>query len=400
VNALDDPGYVPKSIDLFDQAYSLARKLDDKPSMVKALLASKWFSDYQPEYREQAIAHIEEAWKISQELGDEELELECKIARAHQDLASIEEVEELVGQLETRRDLPRLKDAYFRLTWRHLITGNFNRCVECCDVSIDLAVKLGAPPVMYATIKALALSQLGRYNAAWESLQQEIADQDHPFGRAFKEFGVGMYYLELMAYDEAAKAFASAIDQAKRVGRAWLRYWAEAELSKLLILRGRYSEADMEWETQDLENTNTTLPVEAPWLRGEIAFLEGNLEEALLKAEIASAEAERRGWKPTYCCALDLKLRVLLQMGRAGDAISLVDNGIQTADRIEYRPLLWRLRKVKAQAQALLGDSTGSTKEYSAAAGVIHELADGIGDPYLKQAYLSSNSVLSVLEVG
>jgi class 3 adenylate cyclase/tetratricopeptide (TPR) repeat protein len=396
--ALDEPEYVPKSADLFDQAYNFARTLDDKPGMVKALLSSIWFSDYWPEYRERAIVNIEEAWAISQELGNKELELDCIIARAHQDLASIEEVEELISQLEARRDLPRLKNAYFRLTWRHLFAGNFNRCIECCDISIDLAAKLGAPPVMYATIKALALLKLGRYSAAWASLQQEIADQDHPFGRAFKEFGLGMYYLELMAYEKAATIFASAVDQSILVGRAWLRFWAEAELSKILILRGRNSEVDMEWETQDLENTNTTLPADAPWLRGEIAFLGGNLEEALQKAEIASVEAKKRGWEPTYCCALDLQLRVLLQMGRVGDVISLVDNGIQTAEGMEYRPLMWRLRKVKAQAQALLRDIAGSTKEYSAAAGVIHELVNAIDDPQLKQVYLSSSSVLSVLE--
>jgi hypothetical protein len=85
-------------------------------------------------------------------------------------------------------------------------------------------------------------------------------------------------------------------------------------------------------------------------------------------------------------------------MGRVGDVISLVDNGIQTAEGMEYRPLMWRLRKVKAQAQALLRDIAGSTKEYSAAAGVIHELVNAIDDPQLKQVYLSSSSVLSVLE--
>ncbi len=396
--ALDDPSYVPKSVDLFDQAYHLARKLNNKPGMVKALLSSIWFSDYDPEFRQQAIVHIEEAWAISQELGDEELELECQIARAHQDLASIAEVEELISQLRARHDVPRLKEAYFRLAWRHLFAGNFTRCIECCEESVDLSLKMGSPPVMYATIKSFALLKLGRYGEARESVHQEIADQDHPFGRAFQEFGLGMYYSELLAYEEAATSFASAVEQSRQVGRVWLRLWAEAELSKTLIRQGLIGEIDMDWESQDLENTNTTLPADALCIRGEIALIEGNLEEALSRAEIAGKEAESRGWRPTNCSALALQLRILLRMGRASEVIALVDNGIQTADNMEYKPLIWRLRKLKAEAQLLLEDVTSAARQRKLAASVIRELADAIGDAQLKQEYLSNRSVTAVLE--
>ena len=49
-----------------------------------------------------------------------------------------------------------LKEAYFPLLWWYLESGNFERCVECCDISINLAAKLGAPPVMYSTISPIA----------------------------------------------------------------------------------------------------------------------------------------------------------------------------------------------------------------------------------------------------
>jgi hypothetical protein len=62
----------------------------------------------------------------------------------------------------------------------HRARGNFARCIECCDAGIRLAAEIGSLPVMYPTEKAYALLYLGRYDAAWASLQREIADEAHP----------------------------------------------------------------------------------------------------------------------------------------------------------------------------------------------------------------------------
>ncbi|MFQ5596033.1 MAG: AAA family ATPase, partial [Anaerolineae bacterium] len=345
--ALGEPGLAPESLRFYEQAYALARELGDKVCMVRALVPTVWFTDYWPEYWDQAVANVEDAWALSQEVGDEELIIESMMARAHRDLASIEEVEELLTQLESRHDLSRLKDAYFRLTWRHLFAGNFARCVECCDASIDLAAKLGAPPVMYSTIKALALLGLGRYDAAWESLQQEIADEEYPLGRALKHFGTGMYYLELLAYGEAATVFEDTVEQAKRVGRSWLTPWAHAELSRCLLRSGRLDEVNLDWTTQGLASTDTTLPADVPHVLGEIALFKGKLDEALRQAEKACAEAEAHGWRPAHVSALELRLRVLLQLNRPGEVIPLADKGIRIAEEMAYRPLIWRVRAAK-----------------------------------------------------
>jgi hypothetical protein len=154
----------------------------------------------------------------------------------------------------------------------------------------------------------------------------------------------------------------------------------------------------MDWVAQDLENTNSTLPAEAPWILGEIALSQGDLEEALTKAEMAGKEAGSRGWKPTFCNAQELQLRVLLRMGRASEVIPMVNDIIQTAENMEYKPLIWRLRKLKSEALVHLGDAAGSTRQRKLAAGDIRDLADAIGEAHLKQAYLTSRSVSAVLE--
>ncbi len=397
--ALDEPDFASKSLAWYEQAYTLAGELQDKAGMIRALISTMWFANYWPEYRKRAVANIEEARAISQEMGDEELIIDCMIARAHYDLVSIEQVEELLSRLESRHDLPRLKEAYFRLIWRHLFSGNFVRCVECCEASIKLAAKLSVPPVIYSTNKALALLGLGRYDAAWESLQEEIADEGYPFGSALKDFGTGMYLLELMAYREAATVFEDTIEQAKRVGRPWLSLWAQAELSKTLLRSERSDEVNLDWTTQDLE-TDIALTADVPAVLGEIALIKGNLEEALRQAEKACAEAEERGWRPVYVSALELQLRILLKLDRTGEVISLADKGAQMAEQMAYRPLVWRIRAAKAQALALLGDDGAAAQEYEAATAIILEMADAIGDSQIKHAFMSNTAVLAVFKHG
>src|ERR1019366_6263569 len=62
------------------------------------------------------------------------------------------------------------------------------------DRATKLAKRLGIPPVQYGTIKSFALVDLGRFDAAWEALEQEVADDAHPFGQVFQGLGQMVWY--------------------------------------------------------------------------------------------------------------------------------------------------------------------------------------------------------------
>jgi len=409
--ALDEPDYAVKSLELYKQAYSLAIELDDKAGIVRALTPTIWFTDYWPEYWEQAFANIEEAWLVSQELGDEELIIDCMIARMTRGLVPIDQAEELVKRLEARRDLPRLKEAYFPLQWLYLDTGHFERCIGYCNASINLSAKLDVPPVMHPTVKALAYLGLGRYDEAWTALQEEIADLEHPFGAAFKDLGTGIYYMEVMDYGAAAKKFEHVIKQADRVGRTWLVSWAQEELSRALVRNGQLHQLLVARDT----------PISAD-VSAEIALTKGELDAALRYAQKACFEAESKSYwalhplkglpqvergdvgaegvdqRPSYLSALLLQVEILLKLDQPEDVIPLVDKGIRTAEERGYRPMLWRLRAVKARALTLLGDVNGTAREYKAAAVIVLDLADTIDDPQLKRSFMLNPSVSLVLE--
>jgi len=409
--SLDQPDFAGKSLEMYQQAHSLAIELDDKRGIVQALIPTIWFTDYWPDYWEQAVANIEEAWAISQELGEEELIIDCMMAQTVRGLVPVAQAEELLKQLEARHDLPRLKEAYFPLEWLYLDSGDFERCIEYCDASIKLSARLDVPPVMHSTIKALAFLGLGRYDAAWAALQEEIADQEHPFGTAFKDLGSGVYYTEMMDYGTAAKKFERVIEQAERVGRAWLVSWAQEELSRALIRNGQLAQHPAAMDIQ----------LDADIL-AEIALNQGNFDEALRQAQKACFEAETKSFwalhplrglphvekshteaergdsRPAYLSALILQSQILLRLNRPDDVIPLVEIGIRTAEEKGYRPLQWRLRAAKAQALRLNGDTAGAVQEYKAAALIVRDLAETIGDDQLKRSFLSHPSVSLVLE--
>ncbi len=409
--ALDEPDFASQSLDVYEQAYTLARELDDKAGLIRALVPTVWFTDYWPEYGSQAVANIEEAWAISQELGDEALITTCMVARVARGLVSIEQTEELIRKLEAHHDLPRLMAVYFPLLWLHLDSGDFERCVEYCDASIELAAKLDVLPVMHATIKALALLGLGRYDAAWAALQEEIDGQEHPFGSAFKDLGTGIFYLELMEYGQAATILEGAVEQAHQVGRAWLVKWGQEELARVLVRNGQPPRNLAAMDAPPRED-----------VLAEIALAQGRLDEALRQAQKACVEAKAKSFwalpplrglpqverasigaeegarKPSYLSVLLLQVQILLKLDRPEEVIPLVDEGIRTAEERGYQPLLWRLRAAKALAMEMLGDGRSAAQEVETAAVIVSELAETISDRQLKRSFMSKPSVSLVLD--
>ena len=190
VRALDDQGFAPLTRATYEEAYELAAEQGDSRAMIEALLPTVWFTDYWVDYAPVARANIEEAGRLADALGDEQLSLEVEAAslRFVRGPEAAELVERLRERLEARHDPVRLKEHYFWLMWHYLGRGELLRCVQTCDLGIELARQLGSAPVQYGSIKALALTELGRYDLVDAALDEEVTDDEHPFGRANQAF--------------------------------------------------------------------------------------------------------------------------------------------------------------------------------------------------------------------
>jgi tetratricopeptide (TPR) repeat protein len=401
--ALDaqDPGIAQKSRQLYEAAYELARARGDKAAMARALIATEWFTDFWAEYRDQAAANAREALALSQEAGDGELIIEATTALfSYQSFQESERgAEELLVRLLREGDLLRAKELYFRLMWFHLQGGNFLRCVECCDAGIELASRMGVPPVQYPTLKALALLQLGRYDAAWQALQGEVADEEHPFGKAFQSHGLGMYLLELAAHGKASAVFQKVVEESERLGRAWLKAWGQVALAQSLAQVQPLDEARLQALAQDLVNVRETLADRTVGIAlSAIALAVGNPQEALQEAQRAATEAHANGARPSRAAALELELRALLELNRPAEALPLAEEGLRLATEMSYRPMEWRLHAAKAQALGKLGETDAAAQEYERAAAILRELADTIPDAELRQGFLADPLAASVIK--
>jgi len=403
VVTLDEPDFGAQSLELGKQAYALARQLDDKRSMVRILLRRiLQLSDFNPESRDEAAANCAEAVALSLAIGDEDLITDSRFVQAGHGssvsgpTADIEQQgEELLKRLERRHDLLRLKELYFRLMQLHRFRGNFARCIECCDAGIRLAAEIGALPVMYPTEKAHALLYLGRYDEAWASLQQEIADEAHQFARMTQELCMGKYFLELMAYEKASAVLEHALDEAGRLHRWRFALGARILLATSVIGAGHLEDTTVSRVTQELMSIlegPTAEPmhkVMAAQVMAELLLSEGRLDEALRRAAVSARHADQSGLKPAYVSARVLQLRILLRLNRPTDVVELADDVLRIAEDMSYRPMLWRIRAARAHALRALGDDVEAADEYERARAMVRELAETISDKELKSKFLA-----------
>jgi class 3 adenylate cyclase len=382
--------------EMYEAAYALAQELNDQRAMVKALMGTRWFPDFWPEYRERARANLEEALVISRRIGDEDLIIDSELntwrsrRRPEAEMISAN----LQSQLRTRGDLQRRNALHFDMLWASLLWGNFQRAVETGDAAIKLAEEIGAPPVQYATLQALALLQLGRYGDAWEALQHEVTDEAHPFGQAMLTLGLGIYDLELLAYEEAAGIFEDLIQRATRLQRTWLQNWGMRLRARALLRAGKLDDKGLTLLLDGLQGVDEE---RARTVTAEILLALGKPGEALAQATAAAREAAERDWIPEVVAALEVQSLVLLEMNRPADALTFAADALQHAEAMGAQAMVWRLQALKARAHLRLNDQEAARLALAAAAGIVRELAAAIPDAAHQQRFLESAEVSSVL---
>jgi hypothetical protein len=396
VLAMDDtdPRTIGSSRRYGEEACARARQIGDARGLIRGLVHSIWWEDFWPEFRDQAAANVREAYALSVDLGDEEAILESRLA-LWEYLTGEEagaEGDRLVQVLRERRDLARLNSHLFRLMWRHLEWGNFARCIEVCDVGFRTAAEIGVPPVQYATVRGLALLALGRYGEAWEAIEAEVSGKDHPFGRAHRDLGRGVFYLELDDDQRAVEALRDAIAESRAVHRAWMIRWGHALLARALIRLGRLDDAERSIAAVGLDATDRGAVVV-----GELRLARGERDVALTWVDGYLALAKERHQRPDVLVGTDLKLRVLLALDRCAEAAALADDALGLADQLGHAAMAWRIRWARAQALGRLGDAAGSARDATEAASIIRGLAATVHDLDLRRRYLAHPAVASVL---
>ncbi len=391
-----DIEFAQRSRNFYESAYELAKDIGDQAGMIKALVPTTWYKDFWPEYADQARQNAEKASNLSLELGDEDLIFDSKLALAH--TGTLFERErlgaELLDQLEVRKDYSRLNILLFRLMFTNLSLGNFTKAVQTCEAGFKIARKIGVPPVQYATIRALAYIQLGRFDDARHSLEEEVADEAHRFGKAFRDTGYGIYYFEMLSYKKARETLESSIKQADLVGRAWLVNSGRFYLARALVEGRVGSNSEIKNILRYFDSSES--PDDA-LIFGHLALSNDDFTQALEMANKLVTHSEESGRRPDMASALLLKAQTLMAMEQIEEAVVAAEEGVQLAVEMDYLPVLWRLRGTKAEALKRLGRQKESANEFKGASDSIEELAGNISEEDLRSAFLSNTIVSSIL---
>ena len=243
--------------------------------------------------------------------------------------------------------------------------------MEACDAGIALAHQLGSPPVQYPSIKGMALTDLGRFDEAWAALQQEVADDDHPFGRCMRELGIAVWLESLGDLERAEAKAKEVLDEAGRLSRTWMQQ-NMVDLLAIVAARlgeqGRELSAWLEAKSEEIGFHVRELP------QAEAALASGDPARAFEVAEQVAAGADRIGLYRGRIVALELGLRALAAEGRWDELLERADGALEESERAGFRTRTWRILGSRALARQARGDEAGAMADREAARALLLEL--------------------------
>lgn len=385
VLSLDKPGFAEKAIDAYEDTIALARELNRPKELCQALTASAQLSDYEPAYYKKAKEHLDEAEKIAESLGSEDLAIEVATMQLNFHQVGVKQVdwgEDVLRRLEARRDPIRLNAIYFRMMWLTFSEAQFHRCIEICDAGTELAYRIGTLPVQYATIKGLALLEMGQFDQAWATIGEEIADEDHRFGAALQQLGWMHCELNLGDFEAAIKRAKHVVTEADALSRVWMKGWVSASFAWAAATPGAEKWlSEIEAVIESTEQSPDTIG------RASLALAAGDKQAA---KEIIEQQKDRnllargvrggvlRSWS-LACIALQLE-DWQATCDRATEALAAAQDN-------DMLPLAWRLLLAMGSAEAKLGDKAASEQHLLEAEQIWEQTANTVTEPQLRASY-------------
>jgi class 3 adenylate cyclase/tetratricopeptide (TPR) repeat protein len=395
VVALDYGPAIQQSRHVLERACQLAVQLGDRRGEARALIATHWPYVFDPTFRPQAAANAERALAIARELGDEDLEVDALRAagRTGTPATHRENIERIGVSLERRGDLIALNEHLFDSMWTYWRAGRFADCVICSDRATALAGRLGIPPVQYGTIKSFALVDLGRFDQAWQALEQEVADDEHPFGQAFQRLGQTWWYLASGDVELVLRDVPRVFADARELQRPWMVAWAEAMVASAVIATHPDSTSMAELQVA-VEAAGGRLSGEALIAAQLMA---GNADAALAACERSLPQLDAEGRGRAYWTTAELRARALLALGRFPEARDAIAAALAVVAPLGWQSLAWRLRASRAAALAGLADGGAAAKERRAAVDILMAVADTLRDATARARFLSQPAAARLL---
>jgi hypothetical protein len=286
-------------------------------------------------------------------------------------------IERIAASLERRGDLIALNEHLFDSLWAYWRAARFAEAVACADRATALATRLGIPPVQYGTLKSFSLLELGSFDRAWEALDQEVADEEHPFGRAFQHLGRTWWHAAAGDVDRVLADVPRVFSEARSLQRTWMLPWAEGMLANAIIAASAPGMSEQQLKTK-IEAAGGRLADEAliaAHLRA------GNPVAALAAADSCVPQLEQVLRLRNRWLVEEMRLRALLDLRRFDDVRTGTEQALAVVKPLSWCALEWRLRASRARALVEIGDSRGASTERQLATQILMAMARTLKAP-------------------
>ena len=245
---------------------------------------------------------------------------------------------------------------------------------------MELSELIGSAPVQYGSIKAIALSEMGRFDLVEAAIDEEVTDDDHPFGQGIASLARSVYLTRLAAWGPAAESLAETLDWAERLSRVWMQYWA----GSLMAVVSAHCRLQSDGAVPDADS----LPSFGQWNSGltgaQLALLDGSADRAAELAQQALPDPLDETPTADHARAFDLLAQAQLALGDLDGAADAAARGLELAEPMEFGAVLWRLWRVRELALEALGRDDEAQDAATRARSTFGALAGPIADVELR----------------
>ncbi|HYF62214.1 MAG TPA: adenylate/guanylate cyclase domain-containing protein [Herpetosiphonaceae bacterium] len=246
----------------------------------------------------------------------------------------------------------------------------------------------------------MVLTGYGDFRDAFAMLAEGLAiaeEIDHHQWLTACHIGYGALCLAALAYEQAWHHLELALRLAEQLGSTyWIRV-ATTALADAAIGQGRYDEAQRMIAACDSDAQAPAHSIAQRGLRcawAKLALARGDADRTLaLIQDLIDTEPNQipGGVIPALWL---MRAQALGLLGRPAEAAALLGAARQTVLAHDARPLLWKVEAELARVYRGLGRLDEAAASAAAARGELGELAAGIADPELREAFLQRAALL------
>jgi class 3 adenylate cyclase/tetratricopeptide (TPR) repeat protein len=402
------------AIEDFSHMRAEAHNLADRHLEGMALAYQGW-----AENRNYNMETVEDTLKAALAMANEDFEDVRLFASAQlgQFLLASNQYPEAMPFLRAAEELaPRVDDPYIQAWWSVIGTrwllweGRFKDALKIQAQFRDATRKVGETLLINSFVEAMALGGKGEYEKALTLLEDLLSTckriGEFPVRvRALNT--VGWIYSELQDHHQAVEWNMRGVEAAREANfpNPEVESNARLNLGDNLLALGRVDEAEEQFQTVEQVVRNPR-PQDYFLLwrysqhlfhsYGELWLARNEIDKAIAYADECLALSEQNNSRKNIVKGRRLRGQVFLSKSKLAEAEEELSIALEIAQRIGNPTQLWKTYAVLGDLQQAQGRPDDAWRAYNDAISVIEEVAAGLKNESLRDAFMSSHQVQEI----